>query len=168
MEIVNGLMYNFSLKGRKEKIQGIVIDTGIEWIKLKYNPVDFIIDGYKIIRKKYINSFYREKDILFVEAVLKAKKITFSEENQIPLDSIESIFKYLYENQIIFQFDLNDPNVCFIGRISSLKNKSFVIKNLDTSGQWMEERSYRYDTIRTIEIKNDYLNSLIAYNLSIG
>ncbi|MCD7972580.1 MAG: hypothetical protein LUG18_07910 [Candidatus Azobacteroides sp.] len=53
-EIIKGQFYSFKIRGRKEKEKGILIEEGKEWILIKSLFTDYVIDGFKIINKKYV------------------------------------------------------------------------------------------------------------------
>jgi hypothetical protein len=160
-------VFTFKLRGRQELITGIVLDVGEEWIMLRYIPVDYVIDGHILIRKKYINSFWREKEETFIESVLKAKNSSFDVNDKFPLADIISPFHKLQNLSKVIQFDLGNENLCYIGIISKLLSKSIVVKNLSSKGLWQEESNYKIDSIRTIQFDCDYIISLLAYNKSV-
>ena len=86
-----GLFYSIKIKKRKEKEYGVLIQEGKDWMLIKALFSDFILDGYKIINKKYIVSLEQTEDDLFVERVLKSNgKI-----DNIQLDKCLLCFVYL-------------------------------------------------------------------------
>ena len=164
MEINKCFVYTFKLRGRKELITGIVVDYSQEWIMIKYIPVDYVIDGYRIIKKKYISTFWRKDDEEFKEVVIKAKKIDFSNHKIIPIENTNEMFNFFLKNNIVIQFDLNDESIAYIGLLTKILSKSFYIKNLSPKGIWIDEQSFKIESIRTIQIDNDYIISLLALN----
>ena len=56
---------------KKEIFNGFLIDWTEDWILLKNNPVDFIIDGYTILKNKNVKSIIQDKDHEFTERVIK-------------------------------------------------------------------------------------------------
>lgn len=166
-KIENGKLYTFSIYNRDEDISGIVIDSKKEWILIKQNPVDFLLDGLKLIRRKYIERSSRGKEEKFIQAVLNAKGFQCEFENTLPLDDAKELFKHLLNKEQTIQFDLDDDSVCYVGKIVEINDNTFTIQCLGTRGHWMERRDYEIESIRTIELETDYLLSLIAFNKTL-
>ncbi len=55
---------------KKETFSGFLIDWTEDWILLKNNPFDFIIDGYTILKNKNVKSIIQDKDHEFTERVI--------------------------------------------------------------------------------------------------
>ncbi|RZJ98814.1 MAG: hypothetical protein EOO46_24010, partial [Flavobacterium sp.] len=77
---------------RKTLETGFLIDFSRDWILLKSNPIDFVIDGFTIIRNKNIEAIYREEAEKFKEEVLRLKNLVPNENDKIPLKDIQTIF----------------------------------------------------------------------------
>ena len=157
-------LYTLKIKRRKERIQGLVVDMGNEWILFQDIPVDYVVDGFLLIRKIFLESFYRTKSEIFKEMVIKINKKNHILYDLLPLDSVLDLFTTFMRNQSIIQFDLHDDTVTYLGVVTTIFNKTFYIKPLLPSGCWGERESYFIDNIRTIRFNNDYINSLVNYN----
>jgi hypothetical protein len=166
MELIKNNFYTIQLRGRENSLCGILIHSGIEWILLRYIPVDYVLDGYLLIRKKYIKKIIREENEIFNESVIHIKYTAEKRFDEIErqLDEITHILYYLMHREIIIQFDFSDDRVCYIGKIKKLYTKTMRVQNLDPRGNWEDESSYLFEQTRTIQFDNDYINSLIAYN----
>lgn len=158
-------LYSISIKNRKEKVVGIIEQEGEEWILLKAIFTDYIMDGRKLICKKYISSINRSEKDIFKENVLRsAKKWDNYREIKIPL-STDLLFDFLNKEQKVFQISLRDESVCYLGKIEKLLGKSFYLKPLTPRGKWQEENLlFRIGSVRIIDIDTDYISSLLAYN----
>lgn len=145
---------------RKEIISGYVIDYNDSWTLMKYNVVDYIIDGYVIVRHKNIGGFKRDSDEKFVEKVLQLKGLEPTDDEKIPLTNLKTILEYLTDNFGVFQFYTKSGKACYIGRLISLDTKELVIESLTTRGKWNGQMTFRPKDIRVIEFDTDYINSL--------
>ncbi|MFT3995487.1 MAG: hypothetical protein QM660_14335 [Dysgonomonas sp.] len=165
MELTTNSFYTIHLKGRKSILQGILIYIGTEWVLLKYVPVDYVLDGYLLIRTKYIKKIERGEEEIFNESVIHLK-LTNEKTNEeyFNLNASSDILYYLMQNQIIIQFDFHDDSVSYIGKIKRIYTKTIRIESISPKGEWEEKNSYQLERIRTIQFDNDYINSLIAYN----
>ena len=165
MELIKNNLYAIRLKGRKEILRGIFLGSGVEWILLKYNPVDYVLDGYLLIRKKYIKNIIREEKEKFKETVIRLKcNDTDFDITSPKLDEIIDTLYYLMQHETVIQLEFHDESVCYIGKIRKIFNKTMRMLDLDTKGNWENECSYQIEQIRTIQFDNDYTNSLDTYN----
>lgn len=155
-----GQLISISFKDRPTSISGFVIDYNDEWTLLKQNPVDYIIDGYIILRHKNIEGFSRTKAELFKERILKLKNLYPKGQNAIPLTDLNTILTYLTKTFGIFQFKQKSEKKCWLGLLVSFGKKDFIIKPLLPNGKWGNDTLFFTKDIRTIEFDTDYINSL--------
>ena len=145
----------------EEIYRGYVIDYNDDWTLLKYNPVDYVIDGYIILRNKHIKSSRRDKVEKFHQKILDLKKQRVTSSDKIPIDDIKTILNYLTEKFGAFQFNLRSTDYCYLGRVRSIIKNTLTIDFIDTDGKWSDIRDYKLGNIRTIEFDTDYINSLL-------
>lgn len=161
-----GLFYSIKIKGREEKEFGILIDESEQWIYISSLYSDYIMDGYKIINKKYIISIERSERDIFTEKVLKANNRMSPDSLKIPLET-NKLFSYLEKNQIVFDISTNREDSIYVGKVQKILPKSFYLKPLGTKGEWMNELYlFRMTTIRIISFDTDYVKSLLVFNES--
>jgi hypothetical protein len=153
-------LISIEFSDRKRIISGFLLDYSEDWILLKTNPVDYIIDGFTIVRNKHIEEIYQDETEEFAEAVISLKGITPVYEEKIPLDTIQEIFRYLNSKYEIFAFTYKSEKSIYPGRLINIDDKKIRIEWIDTRAQWVGERKFKLDKIRAIEFDNDYLNSL--------
>ena len=153
-------LISLKFSDRNEIITGLVVDYNEDWTLMKYNTVDYIIDGYIIIRHKNIEGFKRESSEKFTEKVLKLKGIETKEYEKIPLTDLSTILNYLTERFGVFQIYTKSEKSSYLGRLVSLTSKELVIENFTPKGKWDGQITFRPGDLRTIEFDNDYINSL--------
>jgi hypothetical protein len=156
---------SFKIKGRSEISTGFVLDFNSEVIHLKSNPVDYIIDGYKILNREFIEAYKIDDDEEFKTNAFRLKKIFPKASEKIKLIPFDKLLFYLNKFEV-FQFDQKDDSICFIGKVQKIKNKTMTFKLLDARAKWSDSSNFRYDTIRTIEYGTDYINTLLLINKS--
>ena len=66
---------------KKEIFTGFLIDYSDDWILLRNNPVDYILDGYIILKNKNIEAVHRDQDIAFTEKVIRLKGLKTNAED---------------------------------------------------------------------------------------
>jgi len=162
MEI--GKLYSIRLYHSNEEFKGIVQSIGNEWIVLYQLFTDFMMDGYLLLKKEYINTIVHDEKNSFTEKVLLAKGVAFNRLNfDIPLDDTKALFQWLKEREIVFMFSLRDTYAGHVGKISRILPQSFYLHVLDVDGVWREELLYRINTVRSIDFDSDYIKSLLMY-----
>ncbi len=155
-----GQLVSIKYSDRPTPIFGFVIDYNEEWTLLKYNPVDFVIDGYIILRHKNIEGFRRDANEKFKEKVIMLKKEHLPNVSTFPLTDLETILSSLTKKYGIFQFDLKTEKACYLGKLKSLTKGKLTIDYLNPKGLWTKQMVFRPNDIRTIEFDTDYINSL--------
>ena len=144
----------------KKPVAGIILDFNDEWILMKYNVVDYIIDGYTIVKNKNIKKIeYGERE-KWTEKILILKKYKTASKAKISLTNLEIILNSLTKNYGVFTLYTKEEGVCWLGRLNSFNDKKFTIDDLTPRGKWEGQLSFRESEIRTIEFDTDYINSL--------
>lgn len=145
---------------KKDIFSGFLIDWTEDWILLKNNPVDFIIDGYTILKNKNVKSIIQDKDHEFTEKVIKLKGLKTSAEEIIPLKDLSSIINFLSDKYEVFQITKKSDKAVYLGKLIELNEKELLIDFLGTEGEFEGEMSFKQNKIRVIEFDTDYINSL--------
>ena len=153
-------LITIEFEDKKEIFSGFLIDWTEDWILLKNNPVDFIIDGYTILKNKNVKAIIQDKDHEFTERVIKLKGLKTSAEEIIPLQDLSSIINFLANKYEIFQIATKSEKAVYLGKLIELNEEELVIDFLGTEGQFEGEMSFKPNKIRVIEFDTDYINSL--------
>lgn len=155
-----GKLVSVKFMDRKTSIYGYVVDYTDDWTLMKYNLVDYVIDGYIVFRHKNIDGFYRNEYEKWKEKVINLKGLQPTDNDIIPLTNLETILKYLTENFGVFQVYTKSETACYLGRLKSIDKKELVMDNLNPKGKWVGEIKFRTADIRIIEFDTDYINAL--------
>ncbi|KIA97878.1 MULTISPECIES: hypothetical protein [unclassified Flavobacterium] len=153
-------LISIEFEDRKEIFTGFLIDYTDDWILLKNNPVDFIIDGYVILKNKNIQSITRDSDNVFTESVIRLKGLKTNSDEIIPLRDLSSILTFITNKYEIFQIAKKSEKAVYLGKLIKLDDEELVIDFLETRGKFGGELSFNPNKIRVIEFDTDYINSL--------
>ena len=145
---------------KKEVINGFLIDYSDEWILLKNNPVDFIIDGFVLVKNKNIERIYRDEEHEFTEKVIRLKGLKTNAKDIIPIKDLASILDFIDKKYGLFQISKKSATSAYLGKLIKLDNEELIIDFLDTKAQFGGELSFNPEKIRLIEFDTDYINSL--------
>jgi len=145
---------------KKEVFTGFLIDYSDDWILLRNNPVDFILDGFVILRNKNILVVNRGQDLAFTEKIIRLKGLKTNSDDIIPIKDLATIISFLAERYGIFQISKKSAKSAYLGKLIELNDEELIIDFLDTKGQFGGELSFNPEKIRVIEFDTDYINSL--------
>ena len=151
----------------KTSFSGFLLDFNEDWILIRSNPVDYIIDGFTILKNKNLESIIHDDNIQFNEKVIRLKKIKLANDVIIPLSSLENILSFLTDKYGIFQVATKKSSAVYLGRLTEINEKELFIEFLNTNGVFDGEISFKNKKIRLIEFETDYINSLKNYSDSI-
>lgn len=153
-------MVSIKFRNRKTPIHGFVVDYTDDWTFMKYNPVDYVIDGYILVRNKYVEGIRRDADEKWREKVIRLKGLQPTDKDILPLTDLESILKYLTAHFGVFQLYTKSENACYLGRLHSIDHQELVMDDLNPKGKWDGQIKFSTGDIRVIEFDTDYINSL--------
>ena len=145
---------------KKDIFTGFLIDWTDDWILLKNNPVDFIIDEYTILKNKNVKSIIQDEDYEFTERIIKLKGLKTSADEIIPLSDLPSIINFLAIKYEIFQIAKRSDKAVYLGKLIELNEKELLLDFLGTEGEFDGEMRFKLNKIRVIEFDTDYINSL--------
>ncbi len=161
-------MVSIKYKSRNKLISGFLIDFNERWTLIKSNPVDYVIDGYILLKTDQIISYVHHQNEEFCEAVILAKGELSLVNPGIKLTTYDEILASLSHKYGAFSIELNKEDSCNIGRLKKVLKHKILIQEIDLRCNWYEEYDeYSMESIRLVEFDTDYINSLIAYNRKV-
>lgn len=155
-----GRLISVRFTDRKTPISGYVVDYSNDWTLMKFNPVDYVIDGSVILRHKNIEGFRASPVEKFREKVVRLKGVKIQKTDIVPLTDLGSILHHLTDKHGLFLLYTKSETACYVGRLNSIDEKRLVIDYLNAKGKWDGRMRFRPNDIRVIEFDSDYLNSL--------
>jgi hypothetical protein len=167
MKDLIGKFVSFKYRERKDVISGFLIDFNDDWTLIKYNPVDYVIDGYLILKTNNILKYIRGDFEEFREKVLRAKNIIPTDKDIFPITNLSETLQLVSDRFGAFKIEKKDDTVCFIGRLVKITKGNVIIREIDAKAKWVETEKYQIKSIRTIEFDSDYVNSLVLYSKMI-
>lgn len=153
-------LISIEFEDKKEIFTGFLIDYTPDWILLRNNPVDFIIDGFTILKNKNIKSIIQDEDHEFTERVIKLKALSTSAHEIIPLNDLPTIIRFLAAKHQIFQIAKKSDKAVYLGKLIDIDENELIIDFLATDGTFDGEMAINPNKVRVIEFDTDYINSL--------
>lgn len=151
-------------------IEGIKVKESKEWLLLRHNPVDYVLDGYCFINSSFISKKTDISPDTFKFKVMSLKKDIGFDNILLDVNISDnySLYSFLQEKKILVQIELESDEFAFIGFISKLNEKSFILKKVSVEGNLVNETNFQYNKVRNIYVKTDYLESLEKYIENFG
>ena len=154
--------FKFQYTDCEEIYSGYLIDFNKDWTLIKYNSADYVVDGYIILKNKYVTAHKRDNQEKFTQKILDLKGQKPTSKEKIPLTDLKTIFKYLSSKYGLFQFDMKTSKSCWIGKVKRITDSEMKIDYLTPKATWSTTMPpYKLGNIRTIRFNHDYLHSLL-------
>jgi len=153
-------LVEIEFQDKKQIFTGFLIDYSDDWILLRNNPVDYILDGFVVLRNKNIEAIHRDEEHIFTEKVIRLKGININTEDIVPIQDLNSILNFLDQKYTIFQLAKKSSKAVYLGKLISLTEDELLINFLETRGNFGGELAFNPEKIRVIEFDTDYINSL--------
>lgn len=145
----------------EDEATGLLVAENEEWLLVKH-VVDYVIDGYKLYRKAFIEERTRTGKEAFVERVLLLKKVQEDKPAGFEFNGVAATLKWCEQKYGLFEFQDFDQTQLFYGRINHITEGILIIDMIKANGE--EEKAYDYDfeldEIRVITFETDYFESM--------
>lgn len=146
----------------EDEATGLLIAENEEWLLVRHIPVDYVVDGYKLYRKEFIEKRTHTSKEVPVERVLRLKGVGEEKPVDFNFGDVGAMLKWCEEKYGLFEFQDFDQTQLFYGRINSMAEGILVIDMIKANGE--EEKAYDYDfeldEIRVITFETDYFDSI--------
>ncbi|CAM1372176.1 hypothetical protein [Tenacibaculum xiamenense] len=156
------LIEDYILIDWEEFETGVLLDENEDWILIKSIPVDFQLDGYKLINKKYLeNRFSNDNESL--KRVLELRESVFEKPEgfEFGTNTIE-ILKWVETKYGCFEFQDNEEDELFYGVLSEAKGNTFYIDSIKSNGEIDLDFDVEFskDSVRTISFESDCFKAI--------
>lgn len=140
---------------------GYLIDFNKDWILLKHNRVDYVVDGYIVLKNKFVTHFKRDARERFKQKVLDLKGEKPGKFEIIPIKDLATILNHLTKQYGLFQFNMRTNKTCWLGKVRRISGSDLMIDYLTPKATWTKTMlPYKLGNIRSVEFDTDYNNSL--------
>lgn len=156
-------LIKFKIRRFKELITGILLSSGTKWSLIRFNAVDYVLDGFQFTNKKYIVCEDEIQESTMLHRILYIKNETENIqliENMNILDDNNLLFSYLKKENLLVAICLHREDIIYVGKIKDIGLKSFSLDSYDTELQKSGILNIEYSKIRYIQLHTDYLDSL--------
>lgn len=152
----------FIIKDWEDAETGLIIEENEEWVLMKHIPVDYLIDGYKLIRKSAIEERVHSSIETNIERVLKLKKINTNKPANFKFGDTLSLLKWTEANYEILEFQDDSESELIYGKLKRVEGDDFTIDfiNADGTVDPLFDYEFSLEAIRIIAFDSDYHQSI--------
>ena len=163
MKKYKGSLISLKLKNRRTPIEGIVLGYDKDWTLIRYNPVDYVIDGYALVNNRKVRDFQRTKEELFKEKVIKLKINSSANIGTCPALDLKGLIVMLVAHNDLVQIETNSEATTYVGYATLTDEGELSLSAIHPNGKKGKRIIIPIDKVRTIQYHNDYLTSLKLY-----
>ncbi|SDM07972.1 hypothetical protein SAMN05421823_11099 [Catalinimonas alkaloidigena] len=152
----------YQIQDWEEPETGLVLAENDEWILVHYIPSDYVVDGYKLFKKSFVQQRLHSEHEARVEKVLRLKNVTDEPPEGFAFGTTIELLQWVEDRYGIFEFQEEDEEGLYYGKISYASADTLVIDMILADGTVDTDYDYEYDVdeIRAITFGSDYHLSL--------
>ena len=152
----------YKLKDWEDLESGLLIAENEEWILVKNIPIDYIVDGYSIYKKEFIESRTPAQKAVLIERVLELKKIDEKSPDLFAFSDTIGLLKWVEDRYGIFEFQDDIEDELFYGKINSIVGDRLIIDMIKSDGSVEIKFDFEFEIskIRVITFETDYHSSV--------
>ena len=109
----------FQMIDWEEPEVGLLIDENEEWLLVKHIPVDYVIDGYKVFKKEFIESRDRGENEQKIEKVLHLKKVDINKPDGFEFSDAAGLLQWVESTYGLFEIQDDESELTY-GRICKI------------------------------------------------
>ena len=154
---------SFKIKGWEERESGLIIAEHDEWVLVKHIPLDFMVDGYKLYRKKFIKSRKAREEEARMERVMRLKQIPLEAPEGFAFGSVLDILRWSEQTYGLFEFQGEEEYESYFGKENQLiDDETLMIDLIDDDGDIEEDYEFPFSLqdVRVITFATDYFYSI--------
>ncbi|MEO6906784.1 MAG: hypothetical protein ABI210_02740 [Abditibacteriaceae bacterium] len=148
----------------KDRLEGYVVGMSELFLMLHLVDPEYInLNGYVVLRMDDIRRYrVRDDKDFFLNRAFKLKGVNSVPQPEIDLSSFPSLLSTanLAYPLINIQREIMDPDICFIGQLEKMTDKTVTLKEIDPAARWERIRRYRFEDITRIQFGGGYEESL--------
>jgi hypothetical protein len=147
---------SYKITGWKKSDVGILIAENNEWILVKHITSDYIIDGYKIYNKEFVDQRINSEFEKELERKIKFKERILNKPNDFKFTDTIRLLKWIEKKYGLFAFQDEDEHEIVYGKINRLTKYGIVLDVIKVNGSVDCNYEFDIDEIRVITLETDY------------
>ncbi|MDC8003926.1 hypothetical protein POV27_07670 [Aureisphaera galaxeae] len=152
----------YKIKDWEDSEQGLLLAENEQWILVKHIPVDYVIDGYRLYHKGFVEERSSTVQDAQIEKVLRLKNVEDAPPANFSFADTLGLLDWVESNYGIFEFQDDDESELFYGKKNRIENNALIIDMIHSDGSVEVDYDYEFnlDEIRVITFESDYHTSI--------
>ncbi len=153
----------YKIKGWKKQETGLLVAENEDWVLMKFISGDYLIDGYKLYKKKFIKKRKSGAEEQKKAKVLKLKKVKADKPSKFDFRDTVGMLEWVEKKYGLFEFQEDIETEVFYGKINRLKGDKMIIDFVDGDGKIEANFAWKFPLkkIRSITFDSDYFRSVV-------
>ena len=144
-------------------LEGFLLERTKDLILLNLVNTDVVcLNGYSVIRRRDVRKFKVQHKEAFMIRALRLKNISPGRPSGVSIASWPALLESLTREFPLFTIHQEwlDSEVCFVGRLATMSNSAFGLKEIDPDGRWNRSRSYKFRDLTKVDFGGGYEDAL--------
>ncbi len=152
----------YTIADWEEPENGLLIAENEEWILVKHIPVDFLVDGYRLYKKEFIEDREQSEETDSIAKVLALKDVAVKAPEGFEFRDTLGFLQWSQQQFGYFEFQDEDDTELFYGKIQMAVNDRLEIDMILSDGSLDTDNGYEFmlSEIRLISFQTDYFISM--------
>ncbi|WP_055445607.1 hypothetical protein [Lacinutrix mariniflava] len=149
---------NYKIKNWEDSEHGLLVAESDEWILVKHIPVDYVVDGYRLYKKEFIEERLRTDQEKQIEKVLTLKDVNIEPPKGFNFADTIGLLDWVESAYGIFEFQDEDETELFYGKKNRITEDNLIIDMIKSDGSVEKDFDSEFDIskIRVITFETDY------------
>lgn len=104
----------YEIDGWENSETGLLVKENEDWILVRHIPVDYMIDGYRLYKKEFIEKRIRTKKEKQIERVLGLKQVEVKGPNNFGFGDTIGLLEWVEKKYELFEFQDDDETELFL------------------------------------------------------
>lgn len=152
----------YKIKDWEETETGLLIAENEDWLLVKHIPVDYVVDGYKLYKKSFIESRVNTEEERQKEKVLGLKGVSTDLPEGFVFSDAIGLLSWVEAHYDMFEFQGYEESELTYGKLLEADGDKLVIDSIAADGT--VDYGYPYHEgvgeIRVISFETDYHTSI--------
>ena len=148
----------------EDKIEGYIVGVSELFVMLHALDPEYInLNGYIVLRIEDIQRYrMRDDHEFFLHRALKLKGIAPVSQPEIDLSTFPTLLASAIAHfpLVTIHREVMDADICFIGRVQKLTEKTVTLKEISPAAKWDRTRRYNFKDITRIDFGGGYEEAL--------
>lgn len=151
-----------TLKKWQEGDYALILGEDEDWILTGHFVNEYLLDGFKLHKKAFIEGRRQGEDTKLIERVLNLKQRAMNPPDEFQFRNTIDQLRWCEKQFGLFEFQCSDERELYFGILNAFDKENFTIDFIDTNGELKRNPDYAFqiEEVRIITFLTDYHQSM--------